>query len=89
MVLADDNRGNTYLVEEHTGNLQQIDHWVSVAKQIQQGYGYNIPFYCDTARVEHIDEFQANHINALYAYKAVLKGIETVAGKIKKLSKIS
>ncbi|WP_346344536.1 PBSX family phage terminase large subunit [Levilactobacillus brevis] len=83
VVLADDNQGNTYLVEEHTGNLQQIDHWVSVAKQIQQDYGYNIPFYCDTARVEHIDEFQANHINALYAYKAVLKGIETVAGKIK------
>lgn len=83
VVLADDNDGNIYLVEEHTGHLEQIMHWVKIAKQVQQDYGYNIPFYCDTARVEHIDKFKENNINAQYAYKSVLKGIEQVAGLIK------
>lgn len=83
VVLADDQFGNTYLIEEHTYQHQEIDFWVDIAKQIQSKYGRNVPFFCDTARTEHIARFIREDINAIYGNKAVLSGIEEVAKQIK------
>lgn len=49
VVFGHDDYGNHYLVEEHTEKYKEIDYWTSVAKGIQQRYGPNIPYYCDTA----------------------------------------
>lgn len=82
-VFGDDDQGNCYFIQEYTGQHKFIDHWVSVAKDIQAKYGQNIIFYCDSARPEHVNDFQANGINAINANKNVLPGIETVAGLMK------
>lgn len=82
VLLADDDKGNTYLLKEIAEKHKDIDWWVDRAKEIKQVYG-NIPFYCDTARVEHIDRFNAEGIRALYADKSVVSGIEQVAKKFK------
>lgn len=79
VVFGKDQQGNYYLVDEHTERYKEIDYWTDVAQQLQQQYGYNMPFYCDTARVEHIDHFKHAGINALYGYKQVVPGIEIVA----------
>lgn len=83
VVFGKDQQGNYYLVDEHTERYKEIDYWTDVAQQLQQQYGYNMPFYCDTARVEHIDHFKHAGINALYGYKQVVPGIEIVAGLMK------
>ena len=83
VVFGKDQQGNYYLVDEHTERYKEIDYWTNVAQQLQQQYGYNMPFYCDTARVEHIDHFKHAGINALYGYKQVVPGIEIVAGLMK------
>ena len=82
-VFGDDDDGNCYFIKEYTGQHKFIDHWVSVAKNIQEQYGRNIIFYCDSARPEHVNEFQANGINAINANKNVLAGIETVSSLMK------
>lgn len=78
VVIGEDIFGNKYLLEEHSAQHEEIDYWVDVAKDIKSRYGH-IPFYCDTARVEHINRFKKEKIRALYADKAVLSGIEAVA----------
>lgn len=83
VVFGKDQQGNYYLVDEHTERYKEIDYWTDVAQQLQQQYGYSMPFYCDTARVEHIDHFKHAGINALYGYKQVVPGIEIVAGLMK------
>ena len=83
VVFGKDQQGNYYLVDEHTERYKEIDYWTDVAQQLRQQYGYNMPFYCDTARVEHIDHFKHAGINALYGYKQVVPGIEIVAGLMK------
>lgn len=83
VVFGKDQQGNYYLVDEHTERYKEIDYWTNVAQQLQQQYGYSMPFYCDTARVEHIDHFKHAGINALYGYKQVVPGIEIVAGLMK------
>lgn len=82
-VFGDDDDGNCYFIKEYTGQHKFIDHWVSVAKNIQEQYGRNVIFYCDSARPEHVNEFQANGINAINANKNVLSGIETVSSLMK------
>lgn len=82
VLLGDDDKGNTYLIKEISAQHKEIDWWVEEAKKIQKKYG-NIKFYCDTARVEHIDNFNKNGVRALYADKSVLSGIEQVAKKFK------
>lgn len=83
-VIGHDDEGNYYLVAEAYGTLQQVDpHWISVAKRLRDKYGLSMPFYCDTARNEHIQNFKQHHINAKFGYKNVLDGIERVAGLIK------
>lgn len=81
-LLGEDDKGNLYLIKEIAKQYQDIDYWVKVAKDIISKYG-NIPFYCDTARPEHIVRFQNEGINALYANKSVLSGIEVVAKRFK------
>lgn len=83
-VIGHDDKGNYYLVDEAYGTLQQVNpHWISVAKKFRDKYGLSMPFYCDTARNEHIQNFKQHHINAKFGYKNVLDGIEKVAGLIK------
>lgn len=83
VVLADDDDGNTYLIQETTKQHQQIDYWIDVARAIQAKYGYNIPFYCDSARPEYVTRFQNEHFNAFNAYKTRMTGVEELAGLIK------
>jgi phage terminase large subunit len=83
MVLGDDGQGNTYVVREHSKQFKEIDYWVEYANKVRAKYGKNIPFYCDTARVEHIDRFRREGINARNGNKSVLSGIEFVASALK------
>ena len=66
------------MIEEFAETEKEIDYRVEVAKKINKKYK-KIPFYCDTARVEHIDRFKREGIRALYAKKEVIEGIEEVA----------
>ncbi len=83
VVLGDDTQGNTYLVEEHTKQHQEIDYWVKVAKGIQQRYGRNIRYYADSARPEHVQRFIREGLHTINADKNIMAGIETVAKLIK------
>ena len=84
MVVGHDDKGNYYLVDEAYGQFQQVDpHWIGIAQEFRKKYGANMPFWCDTARTEHIRNFQQHHINAKYGYKNVLDGVEKVAALIK------
>ena len=78
-VWADDQQGNTYLTEEHTATHRYIDYWIKVMKDIQQRHGYNLTFWCDSARPEYVSELQMNGIQARNANKNILTGIESVS----------
>lgn len=78
VVIGIDDKGNYYLIEEVAHQFKEIDFWVEQAKQIKHKYG-NIPFYCDTARPEHIDRFKREYLKTIDADKSVLSGIEEVA----------
>lgn len=82
VVLAEDDQGDVFLIEEHAAQLKEIDYWVDIAKGIKERYG-NINFYCDTARPEYIQRFRLEKLRAINADKAVLSGIEEVARLIK------
>lgn len=79
LVFGDDDKGNTYLVESHTGKHQYIDYWIKVAKDIQKRYGRNINYWCDSARPEHVSAFQKAGLKARNANKSILAGIEKVS----------
>jgi len=83
VVMGFDRDGNWYLLEEHTKQYEEIDYWVRIAKSIQERYGYNVPFYADSARPEHVARFKRENINCNYGYKSVLTGIEHVAKLMK------
>ncbi len=83
IVIGEDDKQNYYLLEEHAAQHEEIDYWVKVAKDIKERYG-SINFYCDTARPEHVVRFRRERIRALNADKAVVSGIEEVAGLFKK-----
>ena len=78
-VFGEDDKGNVYFLEEHTGKGKYISHWVEVANDIQRRYGDSIVFACDSARPDNINEFLAAGINAVNANKAVLPGIECIS----------
>ena len=82
MLLGTTDSGEPVFIEEYAQQHMEIDHWVQVAKSIKARYG-NIPFYCDTARPEHIARFRREGIRAKNADKAVLSGIEQVARRFK------
>ena len=83
VVFGLDDANNWYLVEEHTEQYKEIDYWTKIAHQLQKKYGREMPFYCDTARTEHIDHFKHEGINAQYGWKSVVPGIEIVARQMK------
>ena len=74
--VTDDDR--YIMIEEHAKTGEEIDYWVDIAKGIKKRYG-NIPFYCDSARMEHINRFRRESIAAFKSDKAVIAGIECVA----------
>lgn len=82
VVLGKDDKGDIYLLEEHSKQHEEIEYWVNVAKEIKDRYG-NISFYCDTARPEYIKRFKKENIKAKNGDKAVLAGIGEVARLIK------
>lgn len=83
-VIGRDDKGNYYLVDEAYGQFKQVDpYWIGKAKAFQQKYGYQMPFWADTARTEHISNFNQHRINTKYGYKNILDGVEKVAGLIK------
>ncbi|HJA23203.1 MAG TPA: PBSX family phage terminase large subunit [Candidatus Limosilactobacillus intestinavium] len=83
VVFGIDKDDKWYLVEEHSEQYKEIDYWTKIAHELRQKYGRNMPFYCDTARTEHIDHFKHSGINALYGWKSVVPGIEIVASLMK------
>ncbi|MGM0903073.1 MAG: PBSX family phage terminase large subunit [Bacillota bacterium] len=86
VVFGEDDKGNTYLLEEHSKQHEEIDYWVDVAKGVKKRYG-NIFFYCDSARPEHVQRFRRERLRAVNADKSVLAGIEEVA-RMFKLNKL-
>lgn len=83
VVMADDKQGNSYVVEEHSKQFEEIDYWVKYANKLRNKYGKNMPFYADTARPEHIARFRRKQINVKNGTKHVLAGIEAVATALK------
>lgn len=71
-----------YFMKEYAHQHYAIDDWVRIAKGIVSEYG-SIPFYCDSARPEHVARFQQEGFNAMNANKAVMPGVETVAKAMK------
>lgn len=70
---------NDYIMLYEVAEMQrEIDYWVEVAKAIKKRYK-RISFYCDSARVEHIDRFRREGLDAYLASKSVIPGIEKVA----------
>ena len=78
VVLGERNDGVQVITDIYTNQHKEIDYWVETAKKIQSVYG-EIPFFCDSARPEHIARFRREHINAYNAKKTVIAGIEQVA----------
>lgn len=78
VVIGQDHDGNYYLVEEIAQQHRNIDWWLEQKKRIIIKYGL-MPFYCDSARPEYVSAFRGIEAN-----KAVIEGIEYVAGLIKK-----
>lgn len=81
-VFGECDNGDVVMIEEHAAKHREIEYWTKTAKEITERYG-NIPFYCDTARPEHIARFRREGLRALNADKAVLSGIEQVARRFK------
>ena len=70
---------NEYIMIDEVAETQkEIDWWVSEAKKLDEKYP-KLVFYCDSARVEHIDRFIKDGLKAKLASKKVVEGIEQVA----------
>ncbi|EJD8545271.1 PBSX family phage terminase large subunit [Staphylococcus pseudintermedius] len=67
-----------YLIEEHAKQHVFIEDWVRIAHDTKVRYG-DIPFYCDSARSEHVAKFDEEGINAIFADKRIMRGVELVA----------
>lgn len=76
------NDGTMVMLSEHARQYKEIDYWVNTAQDMIGHYG-NIPFFCDSARPEHIARFRREHIKAYKANKSVVSGIEQVARRYK------
>lgn len=74
--------GTVVMIEQHAKQHEEIEYWVDIAKGIKERWG-DIPFYCDSARPEHIKRFKREGLRAKNADKAVLSGIEQVARRFK------
>ena len=78
----DVEHSNYYVIREYAHQHYDINDWVSVAKDIVSEFG-NVPFYCDSARPEHVARFVNEGLNAINANKSIMPGIETVAKTMK------
>lgn len=83
VVMGETSDGTVYLIEEYAEQHKEIDYWVDVARDIQSRYFNRIPFYCDSARPEHVARFSREGFKATNANKRVLSGIEEVAKLLK------
>ena len=83
LLLGDDDQGNTYVLRDYTKKHKFINYWVKIAQNLQDEFGRNLIFYCDSARPDNLNEFQAAGINAINANKNILPGIECVAQKMR------
>ena len=82
VIIGEADEGVAYIVDGVAEQYKHIDWWTERAKEFIAEYG-NIKFYCDTARSEHIADFKRNGINAIFANKSVIAGIEEVAKRFK------
>ena len=82
VIIGETDDGVAYIVDGIAEQYKHIDWWIKQAKEYIAKYG-NIKFYCDTARPEHIADFKRNNINAIFANKSVIAGIEEVAKRFK------
>lgn len=70
---------NEYIMIDEVAETQkEIDWWANKAKKLNEKYP-GLVFYCDSARVEHIDRFINDGLDARLASKKVIEGIEQVA----------
>lgn len=70
---------NDYIMIDEVAETQkEIDWWANEAKKLNEKYP-RLVFYCDSARVEHIDRFINDGLDARLASKKVIEGIEQVA----------
>lgn len=84
VVLGDDpTDGTTYLIKEITGKHQYVQHWIDVAHEIQNQYGEDINFWCDSARPEYVQAFLDAGINARNADKSIMAGVESVGSRMR------
>lgn len=81
VVFGEHDNGVT-AIEMYTAKHQEIEYWERIAQDIKARRG-NIPFYCDSARPEHISRFRRIGLRARNADKAILSGIEQVARRFK------
>lgn len=82
VVLGDTADGSTVLIEETAKRHMEIEFWVETALDIKSRYG-DIPFYCDSARPEHIKRFRREGLRAKNADKSILSGIEQTARRFR------
>ena len=82
VIIGETDEGVAYIVDGIAEQYKHIDWWIQRAKEFIDEYG-KIKFYCDTARPEHIADFKRNNINAIFANKSVIAGIEEVAKRFK------
>ena len=82
VIIGETDDGTAYIVDGIAEQYKHIDWWIKQAKEYIAKYG-NIKFYCDTARPEHIADFKRNNIDAIFANKSVIAGIEEVAKRFK------
>lgn len=82
VVVGITSNNDYYIVEEIAEQHQEIDFWVAKARDIIKKYG-NIPFYCDSARPEHVARFLREGFRTHNADKSILSGIEVVAKLMK------
>ena len=82
VIIGETDEGVAYIVDGIAEQYKHIDWWIKQANEYIAKYG-NIKFYCDTARPEHIADFKRNNVNAIFANKSVIAGIEEVAKRFK------
>lgn len=72
-----DTDNNFWVLEEVSKENRQIEWWLQQARNINSNHG-NLNYFADSARIEHIDKFRANHFSMHLAKKNVNAGIELV-----------
>ena len=81
-VFGECDNGDVIMIDEFAAQHEEIEYWVEIAKKINAKFG-DIPYYCDTARPEHISRFRREGLRARNADKSIISGIEQVARRFK------